>query len=45
VGSVKYLAVSDLDLDSGAIGALDELRMRDLIKAIGDMLASDCEPV
>ena len=43
--TITYLAVSDLDLDSGAIGVLDEARMRELIKAIGDMLASDCEPV
>lgn len=43
--TITYLAVSDLDLDSGAIGMLDELRMRELIKAIGNMLASDCEPV
>jgi mRNA-degrading endonuclease toxin of MazEF toxin-antitoxin module len=43
--TITYLAVSDLDLDSGAIGVLDELRMRELIKAIGHMLASDCEPV
>jgi mRNA-degrading endonuclease toxin of MazEF toxin-antitoxin module len=43
--TITYLAVSDLDLDSGAIGVLDEVRMRELIKAIGDLLASDCEPV
>ena len=42
--TITYLAVSDLDLDSGAIGVLDELRMLGLIKAIGHMLASDCEP-
>jgi mRNA-degrading endonuclease toxin of MazEF toxin-antitoxin module len=43
--TITYPAVSDLDLDSGAIGVLDEVRMRELIKAIGNMLASDCEPV
>jgi mRNA-degrading endonuclease toxin of MazEF toxin-antitoxin module len=43
--SITYLAVSDLDPDSGAIGVLDEVRMRELIKVIGDMLASDGEPV
>jgi mRNA-degrading endonuclease toxin of MazEF toxin-antitoxin module len=43
--TITYLAVSDLDVDSGAIGVLDDVRMRELIKAIGHMLASDCEPV
>jgi mRNA-degrading endonuclease toxin of MazEF toxin-antitoxin module len=43
--TITYLGVSDLDLDSGAIGVLDEIRMRELIKAIGHVLASDCEPV
>jgi mRNA-degrading endonuclease toxin of MazEF toxin-antitoxin module len=43
--TITYLAASDLDLDSGAIGVLDEARMRELIKANGDMLATDCEPV
>jgi mRNA-degrading endonuclease toxin of MazEF toxin-antitoxin module len=43
--TITYLAVSDLDLDSGAIGVLDEVRMRDLIRAIGHLLAADCEPV
>ena len=42
--TITYLAVSDLDMDSGLIGVLDEVRMRALIKAIGHMLASDCEP-
>jgi hypothetical protein len=44
-GSTRWrLAVSDLDVDSAAICILDEARMRELIKAIGHMLASDCEP-
>jgi mRNA-degrading endonuclease toxin of MazEF toxin-antitoxin module len=43
--TITYLAISDLDLVSGPIGVLDEARMRELIKAIGHMLASDCEPV
>jgi mRNA-degrading endonuclease toxin of MazEF toxin-antitoxin module len=42
--TITYLAVADLDLDSGVIGVLDEVRMRDLIRAVGDMMGSDCEP-
>lgn len=42
--TISELAAADLDLDSGAIGVLDEARLRALIKAIGNMLASDCEP-
>ena len=34
-----------LDLAHGRPGKLDDLTMRDVIKAIGDVLASDCEPV
>lgn len=43
--TITYPAIADLDLDSGAIGVLDEVRVRELIKAIGHILASDCEPV
>jgi hypothetical protein len=42
--TITYLAVSDLDLDAGAIGVLDESRLRGLIKAIGNVMGSDCEP-
>jgi len=42
--TITYLAVSDLDLDSGWLGVLDEARLRDLIRAIGNMMSSDCEP-
>ena len=43
--TVSYIAVADLDLDQGVLGVLDEARMRALIKAIGKVIASDCEPV
>ena len=33
-----------LDLAAGPMGVLDELAMRDVIKAIGDVIESDCEP-
>lgn len=42
--AITYVAASDLDLDAGAVGALDEVRLRDLIKAVGNMMGSDCEP-
>jgi len=42
--TITYLAVSDLDLDAGVLGVLDALRMRELVRAVGNMMASDCEP-
>jgi len=36
---------SEIDLASGPIGELDEFAMREVIKAIGYVMASDCEPV
>ena len=42
--AITYIATSDLDLDAGAIGSLDEVRLRDLIKAVGNMMGSECEP-
>jgi len=33
-----------LDLAAGPVGVLDELVMRDVIKAIGYVIESDCEP-
>jgi mRNA-degrading endonuclease toxin of MazEF toxin-antitoxin module len=42
--AITYIAESDLDFDSGAVGTLDEVRLRDLIKAVGNMMGSDCEP-
>jgi mRNA-degrading endonuclease toxin of MazEF toxin-antitoxin module len=43
--TISYIALSDLHLDAGPLGTLDEPRMRELIKAIGNVMASDCEPV
>ena len=34
-----------LDLDAGPIGVLDERALRKVVKAIGYVLESDCEPV
>jgi mRNA-degrading endonuclease toxin of MazEF toxin-antitoxin module len=36
--------LSDLDLASGPIGVLDAATLRDLIKAVGHVMDSDCEP-
>lgn len=33
-----------LDLTAGPVGTLDDLTMRDVIKAVGHVLDSDCEP-
>ena len=42
--TISYIATADLDLDRGVIGTLDETRMRAVVKAIGNAIASDCEP-
>lgn len=36
---------AQLDLAAGPVGVLDELALRDVIKAIGHVIESDCEPV
>ena len=42
--TTSYLAVSDLDLDAGIMGSLDESKFRELIRAVGNMMGSECEP-
>ncbi len=42
--AIAYLAIADLDIDAGILGVLDDVRMRDLIRAVGNMMGSDCEP-
>lgn len=34
-----------LDLASGPIGTLDALSLRGVVKAIGHVIESDCEPI
>lgn len=41
--TITYLEISDLDLDAGTLGMLDGPRMRDLVRAVGNMMGSDCE--
>ena len=36
---------TQLDLAAGPLGVLDETALRDVIKAIGHVLESDCEPL
>jgi mRNA-degrading endonuclease toxin of MazEF toxin-antitoxin module len=43
--AVTFLPTSDLDLDRGTLGRLDEPRFRDLVRAVGNMMGSDCEPL
>lgn len=42
--TITYLAISDLDIGDGPLGLLDAQRMRELIRAVGNMMGSDCEP-
>ena len=36
---------AQLDLASGPVGVLDAIALRDVIKAVGYVLESDCEPL
>lgn len=40
--SVPKVAV---ELDADPIGVLDDTTFRDLVRAVGDVIGSDCEPV
>lgn len=42
--SIFSIRKSHLDLDAGPLGTLDDLTFRDVIRAIGHVLRSDCEP-
>lgn len=37
--------LTDLDMASGPIGKLDDVAMRDVIRAIGYVMDADCEPI
>jgi mRNA-degrading endonuclease toxin of MazEF toxin-antitoxin module len=37
--------LAQLDLTAGALGVLDDVALRDVIKAIGHVIESDCEPL
>jgi mRNA-degrading endonuclease toxin of MazEF toxin-antitoxin module len=36
---------AQIDLMGGPIGMLDDLALRDVVKAIGHVIESDCEPI
>jgi mRNA-degrading endonuclease toxin of MazEF toxin-antitoxin module len=36
---------AQLDLTAGPIGVLDDVALRDVIKAVGYVMESDCEPI
>jgi mRNA-degrading endonuclease toxin of MazEF toxin-antitoxin module len=42
--NILSIEKSEIDLASGPIGVLDEFAMREVIKATGYVMASDCEP-
>lgn len=42
--SISLLEAGMLDLESGPVGTLDEEAMRDVIRAIGYVMESVCEP-
>jgi mRNA-degrading endonuclease toxin of MazEF toxin-antitoxin module len=43
--NVLSIDKSQLDLAAGPIGVLDHAALRDVIKAIGHVIESDCEPI
>ena len=43
--NVLSMDVDQLDMTAGPLGTLDDLTLRDVVRAIGYVIASDCEPV
>jgi hypothetical protein len=43
--NVLSIDKSQLDLAAGPVGFLDDVALRDIIKAIGFVMESDCEPM
>ena len=44
-GNLLTIEKTQIALDKGPIGILDEISLRDVIKAIGYVIESDCEPI
>jgi mRNA-degrading endonuclease toxin of MazEF toxin-antitoxin module len=42
--AIYGLEKGEIDIASGPIGRLDTVRLRAVVKAIGDVIDSDCEP-
>lgn len=43
--NVLSIDTTHLDLAAGPTGALDDTALRDIVKAIGYVIESDCEPI
>ena len=43
--NILSIDIDQLDLDHGPIGSLDETALRQVIRAIGNVIDSDCEPM
>lgn len=43
--NVLSIDKTQLDLEAGPVGVLDAMALRDVIKAVGYVIESDCEPV
>jgi mRNA-degrading endonuclease toxin of MazEF toxin-antitoxin module len=43
--NILSIETTMIDIASGPLGVLDGIRMRDVIKAIGYVMDSDCEPL
>jgi len=43
--TLSTVPIEQLDTTSGPLGTLDELTLRGVIKAIGYVIESDCEPI
>jgi mRNA-degrading endonuclease toxin of MazEF toxin-antitoxin module len=43
--NILSIETTRLDLANGPLGVLDEASLRDVIKAIGHVIESDCEPL
>jgi mRNA-degrading endonuclease toxin of MazEF toxin-antitoxin module len=42
--TITFLHKDDIDLGAGAIGTVDDVRLRMIVHAIGHVIDSDCEP-
>jgi len=43
--NILSIEIGQIDLATGPMGRLDDMALRDVIKAIGYVIESDCEPI
>ena len=43
--TITFVDKADVDLATGVLGTLDDVHLREVVKAIGNVIGSDCEPV